>query len=63
MEVNGIPYTQHWGKTNGYSRDRIRAAYGANVDKWIAARQRLLPGITDRRMFDNDFVRQMGLDI
>ncbi|MEO1043885.1 MAG: FAD-binding protein [Pseudomonadota bacterium] len=61
MEALGIPYSQHWGKTNGYNPQRIRATYGGNVDKWKAARARLLPDAEDRAMFENAFMRRAGL--
>lgn len=62
MEANNIPYSQHWGKTNGYTAQRVRDIYGSNVDKWIAARHRLLPDPADRAMFENDYMRDRGLD-
>ncbi|MDN3647177.1 FAD-binding protein [Pontixanthobacter aestiaquae] len=62
MEAANIPFTQHWGKTHGYTPERVRAAYGDNaVDKWLAARRELLPNSADRKMFDNDYLRECGL--
>lgn len=63
MEVNGIPFTQHWGKTNGYTRQRVETAYETNFGKWVAARHQLLPDPADREMFSNEFMRLRGLDI
>lgn len=62
MEQAGIRYTQHWGKTNAYTPDRIRAAYGhGRVDSWIAARHQLMPDPADRAVFDNVYIRERGL--
>lgn len=61
MESEGIAYTQHWGKTNGYNPARLKAAYGANVGKWLAARRTLLPEPADRAVFDNDYIAERGL--
>ena len=63
MEVNGIPFTQHWGKTNGYTRQRIETAFGNDYGKWIAARHHLLPDPADRAMFTNGLMRACGLDV
>jgi hypothetical protein len=62
MEQARIPFTQHWGKTNGYTAERVRAAFGANLDGWIGARHRLLPSQADRTMFTNAYMRKRGLD-
>ncbi|HEY0413094.1 MAG TPA: hypothetical protein VGD66_08125 [Allosphingosinicella sp.] len=61
LEAKGIPYTQHWGKVNGYTKERVKAAYGGNVDKWLAARRRILPTPADRALFDNDYIAGRGL--
>jgi FAD/FMN-containing dehydrogenase len=62
MDTKGIPFTQHWGKSNGYTPQRVRDAYGdASVDKWIAAREQLLPDPADRAAFSNGFLRDCGL--
>jgi hypothetical protein len=63
MEVNNIPFTQHWGKTNGYTRQRIEDVFGTDYGKWIAARHALLPDPADRDMFANQYLKARGLDI
>ncbi|MDB5704726.1 MAG: FAD-binding protein [Sphingomonas bacterium] len=62
MEAAGIPFGQHWGKANDYTPARVRAAFGSNLDDWIAARHELLPDPADRAMFTNDYMRKRGLD-
>ncbi|HEX5726388.1 MAG TPA: FAD-binding protein [Longimicrobiaceae bacterium] len=56
----GIPHTFHWGKEFPQDPGSIRAAYGGAVDRWIAARERLLaPEV--RRVFSNDLLENIGL--
>lgn len=61
MEAANIPFTQHWGKTSGYTPQRIANAYGADRDAWVAARNQLLPTATQRDMFANQYLRDFGL--
>ncbi|QFT76039.1 FAD-binding protein [Erythrobacter sp. THAF29] len=64
MASKGITFTQHWGKTNAYDAARVRSAYGnANVNKWIAARQQLIPDPANRALFENALIRRCGLDV
>lgn len=63
MEQKGIEFTQHWGKSNAYDKDRVRDLYGAaNVQKWRDARAELMPDPVVRAMFENDLMRRCGLD-
>ncbi len=61
LEAQGIPFTQHWGKVNSYTPERVKRAYGLNADRWVSARRRLLPDPLDRTLFDNDYLRTLGL--
>ncbi len=58
----GMPYTQHWGKTNSLSAARVDRAYGGNVDRWNQARRLILPDATERDAFSNDFLDAVGLN-
>jgi FAD/FMN-containing dehydrogenase len=62
MDAAGIPFTQHWGKTNGYTPARTAAAFGADLTAWKDAREDLLPDPADRALFTNDYMRERGLD-
>ena len=62
MEQAGIPFTQHWGKTNAYTPARVQTAFGADFTAWKAARQQLLPDPADRALFTNDYMIARGLD-
>jgi hypothetical protein len=61
MEANGIPHAQHWGKTNGYTAQRVQAIFGADRDAWVAARHQLLSDPSDRALFQNDYMAERGL--
>jgi hypothetical protein len=61
IEQLGIPFTQHWGKVNHYTKARVEAAYGANAGKWRDARRRVLPDAADRVLFDNLYIAERGL--
>lgn len=61
LEASGIRYTQHWGKANAYTADRIARSYGNDVRRWTDARNRLLPQPADRELFDNEYLKERGL--
>ncbi len=56
----GMPYTFHWGKQNKLDATRVRARYGERVDRWLAARRRLL-GPPERQVFSNVFLTRLDL--
>jgi FAD/FMN-containing dehydrogenase len=61
LEENGIPYTLHWGKVNHQlNAERIRLAYGTNVNDWLFSRAHLLED-TSRRIFASESLQQNGL--
>jgi hypothetical protein len=62
MDARTIPFTQHWGKTNGYDTARVQAMFGADYNAWIAARHQLLPDPTNRALFNNAYMHVRGLD-
>ena len=61
LEAAGIAYTQHWGKVNAYTKERVLKAYGGNVAKWLKARRQVLPDDKDRAVFDNAYIEERGL--
>ena len=63
-ELDGnIPFTLHWGKINDWlNPDRVRDMYGSKVDQWIASRHQLLDSAT-RKIFSNEFLKKVGLDL
>lgn len=61
LEAAGIPFTQHWGKTNAYTKKRLDKVYGANVATWLAVRKKLIPDPADRAVFTNAYMEERGL--
>jgi len=62
FEQIGLPYTLHWGKINfNLTEARIRQMYGDTaVNKWLAARHKLLDDVT-QKVFTNAFMERTGL--
>jgi hypothetical protein len=58
---SGIEYGLHWGKVIGLSAAETRRLYGDRVDRWIAAREMLLPDPAVREAFRNAFLDELGL--
>jgi hypothetical protein len=61
LDAEQIPYTFHWGKVNEMDFKKIKAMYGNDVDKWIAARNELLD-IDSLKVFTNPILTKWGLD-
>jgi len=61
LEEEQIPFTFHWGKVNELNPERLANMYGDGVDKWIAARNKLLDADTIK-VFNNPILEQWGLD-
>lgn len=62
LEAAGMPFTQHWGKTNHMTRARVRAAFGGNVDRWNATRKLLLPNAAERNALSSVYLDGLGLN-
>jgi hypothetical protein len=62
LEAAGMPFTQHWGKTNNLTKARVRNAYGGNVDRWNQTRRLLLPDAVERNAFSSPFLDGLGLN-
>lgn len=62
LEKAGIPYTFHMGKIGNLDPVKMRKIYGADVDRWIAARNKLLP-VASMNLFNNQTLKDWGLDI
>lgn len=61
LDAAGIDYTFHWGQVLPYEPQRYRRLYGARLDRWLAAKARVLSA-AGRRLFSNDLVRGVGLE-
>ena len=63
LEAAGMPFTQHWGKTNNMTKARVRSAFGGNVDRWNATRALLLPNAAERNAFSSGVIDGLGLNV
>jgi FAD/FMN-containing dehydrogenase len=61
LHDSGIDYGLHWGKVIGLSATETRRLYGDRVDRWRAARDRLLPDPAVREAIRNAFLDELGL--
>jgi hypothetical protein len=61
LDAKKIPFTRHWGKFNGLDAGRVARDYGANLTRWKAVRDRLLPSAADRHLFASDELTALGL--
>jgi hypothetical protein len=61
LERDGIDFTLHWGKINNLTPERVAADYGADLVRWKAVRDRLLPTEADRRLFWTQELQDFGL--
>ena len=62
LHDSGIDYGLHWGKVIGLSAAETRRLYGDRVDRWKAARDRLLPDPAVREAIRNVFLDELGLN-
>jgi hypothetical protein len=62
FDAAGMPYAMHWGKTHFMTSGRIRRAFGGDVDRWNAARRRLLPDQAERNAFSTPVIDAWGLN-
>jgi D-arabinono-1,4-lactone oxidase len=62
LERDGIPFGCHWGQHHGMTPERLARYYGANADRWRAARDRLLPTREARRVFSSALLPEIGLE-
>ena len=61
LHDSGIDYGLHWGKVIGLSATETRRLYGDRVDRWKAARDRLVPDPAVREAVRNVFLDELGL--
>lgn len=61
LEHNGIPFTFHWGKINSLTPGRVQRMYGEKLERFQAARTRLLDGATLLAM-SNGALQDWGMD-
>lgn len=62
LEARNIPYTFHWGKINNLNPVKMKNMYQTDMDKWISARNRLMP-LESIKIFNSQTLHDWGLDI
>lgn len=62
LDQANIPYTLHWGQENDLDAPRVRAKYSVgNVNRWIAARGKVLSTPISKAVFTNALGQRCGL--
>ena len=61
LDARNIPYTFHWGKINNLNGAKVQQMYQDNMQKWITARNQLLPA-DSLKTFNNQTLHDWGLD-
>jgi hypothetical protein len=56
-----IPFTCHWGQEYGMDPASVRGYFGSRVDRWRAARAKILTTPQARAVFSNPLIAQLGL--
>lgn len=62
LEASGLPFACHWGQLHGMTPSRLETYYGDRVDRWKAARGRLLSSEISRRVFGSPLLADVGLE-
>jgi FAD/FMN-containing dehydrogenase len=62
LAQGGIPFTCHWGQEYGMTSASVRSYFGDRIDRWKAARARLLPTPAARAVFTNPLLKALQLD-
>jgi len=62
LENADVPFTCHWGQRHGMTRARLERYFGARVERWTAARARLLPSADARAVFASPLLADVGID-
>lgn len=63
LDDAGIRFTRHWGKFNDLDAARVAQDYGADLLRWKAVRDRLLPDPADRLLFSTAALDRLGLTV
>ena len=61
LRTQNIPFTCHWGQEYGMDAASVLAYFGDRVDRWKAARQRLLPSTQAQAVFASSILAAVGL--
>lgn len=57
----GIPFACHWGQLHGMNPARMQSYFGPRVERWKAARDKLLTDPAAKRVFSSPLLSELGL--
>ncbi len=60
LDRQRIPYTFHWGKDNPMNTAMVQRMYGADYDKWVRQRSRLMT-FEEASLFSSSYSASIGL--
>ena len=64
LQREGVDFTQHWGKINHYDKTNLETRFGTDaLSAYRFARNTLQPNPQLRKLFNNPFIEQIGLDL
>ncbi|MDR0792410.1 MAG: FAD-binding protein [Chitinophagaceae bacterium] len=61
LDNANIPYAFHWGKMTELDSDKVKKIYGADLDTWLASRNKILSPQA-MKVFTNPIMQEWGLD-
>jgi len=61
LDAEGVAFTRHWAKSCWLDATRVAADYGEDLQRWLAARNRLIPDPADRALFRSEVLDGLGL--
>ena len=61
LDAEGVAFTRHWAKSCQLDAARVAADYGEDLQRWCAARDRLMPDPADRAVFRSRVLDGLGL--
>lgn len=61
LATAGIAFACHWGQLQGMTPARLQTYFGSRLDRWLAARDRLIPDAEHRKVFASKLLGQLGL--
>jgi len=62
LEAKNIPHAFHWGQIARPSFQQLQGVFGDRVDRWLAARRKMLTTPKALATFSNDLLQSWGLD-
>lgn len=61
LDREGVNFTRHWAKSCHLDAARVASDYGEDLQRWRAARDRLMPDPAHRALFGSEVLDGLGL--